>query len=249
MRRSLLSLLVMASLLAIAGGSRRDDDTGATGAVGDTDALPGRPAVLVYYGHGGVGPEGIEGSMAHLDDIALLEEAGLRVDHTAAWPASFDEYRLAILPGPGANDVSAEFSATERGLLRSVATSGGVVVIEAEAGNVMNLDPLNDLLWDLGGQLVVSGVTVEGDADSIGEHALTGGVGSLGLRGATKVDPGDGTCIAAAGYDCIAAAAAAGDGWIVALGDGDLLSSLLTWVETGHDNDLFLRHLAHLRWE
>jgi hypothetical protein len=249
MRRSVLSSLVLALLLTLAGGSRDRDGEDSSADPGDTDALPARPAVLVYYGHGGVGPEGLGGSMTHLDDVALLEEASLRVDYTTAWPASFDAYRLAILPGPGANDVAVEFSAAERGLLRGVATAGGVVVVEAEAGNVMNLGPLNDLVWDLGTKMVVEGVSVAGDTDGIGDHPLTDGVVSLGLDGATRVDPGDGACLATVGFDCVAAATAAGDGWIVVLGDGDLLSRLLSFTDEGHDNDLFLRRLAHLRAE
>jgi hypothetical protein len=111
----------------------------------------------------------------------------------------------------------------------------------------MNLDTLNGLVWDLGLHAVASGVEVTGAGDAIAEHALTDGVGSLGLDAAVRVDPGDATCLCTAGGECVAAATASGDGWVVLIGDGDLLSRLDEWVAQGHDNDLFLRRLARIR--
>jgi len=246
MRRDHVSAAVLALLLALAGGSLGRGEGDSEPPPGDSDPLADRPAVLIYHGHGGVGPEGLDGSMTHEDSRALLEGAGLEVDQQAAWPASFDAYRLVILPAPGAHDAQAMFSTMERAELGAVAATGGALVVECESGSAMNLDVVNGLVWDLGLRAVATGIDVDGIADGIAEHALTDGVGGLGLSAAVRVDPGDTTCLASSGGDCVAAATAAGDGWIVLIGDGDLLSWLDEWVAEGQDNDLFLRRLAQI---
>ncbi len=248
MRRSLVSALTAAFLLTLAGGSRGDGDTGPTGDLPlDTDTgLLDRGSVLIYTGHGGVGPEGLEGSMTHDESTAWLEGAGLVVSHSSTWPASFDSYRLVILTAPGTNDGSVEFDAVERAELLGVMNAGGTVVVEAEPGSLLNDDVLNALVWDLGGSMYTTGEALDGPAEAWGDHELTAEVGSVGLELSTEVERGEETCLLIADDQCVAVAAAAGDGWLVLLGDGNLLSDVDRWSDGGHDNARFLSHLAQL---
>ena len=248
MRRSLVSALVACFLLTLAGGSRGKDDTGPTGDPlldTDTGATP-RPGVLIYYGHGGVGPEGIEGSMTHLESSAWLEGAGLTVSHTSTWPPSFDSYRLVILPAPGTHDSGVELDALERADLLGVMNAGGTVVVEAEPGSILNDDVLNALIWDLGGSMYTTGEAINGPAIPWGDHELTSEVTSIGLDVSTSVERGEETCLLVTEDECLAVAAAAGAGWLVLLGDGNLLSDVSRWSDGGFDNTRFLSLLAQL---
>ena len=247
MRRSTSSALAAATLLALAGGSRGDDDSADSFPAVDSDTgSRARQAVLVYYGHGGVGPEGLEDSMTHSESTALLQDAGLTVTHTGTWPASFAPYRLVILTAPGATDAGAEFDAVERADLLGVMNAGGVVVVEAEPGTLLNDDVLNALVWDLGGSMYTTGESLEGPASPWGDHALTDGVTSVGLDDSTAVERGEETCLLETEDECVAAVASAGAGWLVLLGDGNLLSDVARWSDGSLDNARFLSNLAQL---
>ncbi len=249
MRRCLVSALVAAFLLTLAGGSRRGGDTAATDLPpvdSDTGILSGRDTVLIYYGHGGIEPTGIEGSMTHTESSAWLEGAGLAVEHTGTWPDSFDGYRLVILTAPGARDSSVEFSAEERAALLTVMNAGGGVVVESEPGSLLNDEVLNALVWDLGGTMYTTGEALDGPASPWGEHQLTADITSIGLDVSTDIERGEETCLLEAGDHCVAVAAAAGAGWLVLVGDGNLLSDVSRWSDGGHDNVRFLSNLAQL---
>jgi hypothetical protein len=249
MRRTLLSIAAAGTLFTLAVGSRGTGDSSA----GDSDILDdsdtglgGRNAVLIHTGHAGVGPEGIDGSMTHQGSTALLEEAGLEVQHDDAWPESFDRFRLVILPGPGDHDSSVEFSPVERADLTRVCNAGGVIVVEAEPGVALNADVVNALVWDLGGSMHTTGEAIEGSATPWGEHPLTEGVDAVGLDLSTVLARGEETCLLVAGDDCVAVAATTGEGWVVLLADGNLLSDIGRWDEAGYDNARFLENLARL---
>ena len=248
MQRSLVSTLVACLLLALAGGSRGNGDTGPTGNPAlDTDTgVTDRGSVLIYYGHGGVGPEGLEGSMAHLESSAWLEGAGLTVSHTSTWPGSFDTYRMVILTAPGTHDSDIEFAAVERADLLNVMNAGGTVVVESEPGSLLNDDVLNALVWDLGGSMYTTGEALDGAATPWGDHELTSEITTIGLELATEVERGDDTCLLVSGDHCVGVAAASGAGWLVLLGDGNLLSNVSHWSDVSYDNARFLSHLAQL---
>jgi hypothetical protein len=247
MRRSTSSALAATFLLALAGGSRGGADSGDSTPSGDTDSgLPPRDAVLIYYGHGGVGPSGLDGSMTHSDSKALLEGAGLEISHTDSWPDSFDDFRLVILTAPGTHDAGAELDAVQRADLLGVTNAGGVVVVEAEPGTLLNDEVLNALVWDLGASMHTTGESLDGAAEPWGEHILTEGVARVGLDITTAVERGEETCLLVTGSECVAAAAVAGAGWVVLLGDGNLLSDVARWSDGGLDNARFLSNLAQL---
>jgi hypothetical protein len=248
MRRSLVSALVATFLLSLAGGSR-GGDTGASAPPSidtDTGGLGARDSVLIYHGHGGVGPEGLEGSMTHQESSVWLEGAGLTVEQTATWPDSFDTYRLIILPGPGANDSSDALDVEERASLIAAMNDGAVVVVEAEPGSLLNDEVLNALVWDLSGSMYSTGEALDGPAEPWGDHQLTAGVETVGLDLCTVIERGEETCLLVAGDDCVAASAMVGAGWLVLLGDGNLLSDVSRWSDGGHDNARFLSNLAQL---
>lgn len=247
MRRSLASAAVAAGLLVLAGGSRKTD-TGDTGpATADSNGDSGadhRNRVLVYTGHGGVDAAGIDGSMTHADSTAALLDAGLEVDHTDQWPSSLDPYRLVILPAPGARDANAVFTPVELADLIGVMNAGGVVVVEAEPGTVLNDEVLNEVVWDLNGSMYTTGEGVDGPATPWGDHPLTQGVATVGLAAAAAVERGDDTCLLDTPTRCVAAAAATGEGWLVLLGDGNLLSEAARFDAEGYDNLALLYNLA-----
>ncbi len=248
MRRSLLSAFAMTLLLAGLLGSRGKDsgDSGSDTVPPRDTGIHARSGVLIHYGHGGVGPDGLEGSMTHEATRALLEGHGLSVNYSGAWPESFDNIRLALIPGPGSNDSGASFSTLEAANLISVASAGGVVVVEAEPGTLLNNDILNDLVWDLGGSMHTTSTEIEASEATILEHPLTAGVGSIGLELTTAVVPNDESCLLKVDDDCVAVAAAAGPGWVVLLGDGNILSGYEAFGADGHDNERFLLNLALL---
>jgi hypothetical protein len=247
MRRSTSSALAAAFLLALAGGSRGGPDSGDSLPTVDSDTGYGpRQAVLIYYGHGGVGPGGLDGSMTHTESTALLQGASLTVTHTDSWPASFEPYRLVILTAPGATDTQAEFDAVERADLLGVMNAGGVVVVEAEPGTLLNDEVLNALVWDLGGSMYTTGESLDGPASAWGEHTLTDDVTSVGLDVSTAVERGEETCLLETEDHCVAVAADSGAGWLVLVGDGNMLSDVARWSDGALDNASFLFNLAQL---
>ncbi len=250
MRRTPLSALVLALLTCGVVGSRKpSDDTGPdTTPHGDT-GIHARSGVLIHYGHGGVGPSGLDGSLTHEATTELLESRGLAVNHSSVWPESFETIRLAILPAPGTSDITAEFSTLERADLIGVMSAGGVVVVEAEPGTVLNDDILNDLVWDLGGSMHTTGLEVGDVSATVVEHELTAGLGSIGLDLSTSVERNDDDCLLQVDDDCVAVAADSGPGWLVLLADGNVLSDHEAFAAAGHDNQRFLLNLALLDYE
>ncbi len=249
MRRTLISTLAASVLLILAGASRGGPDSGESAPPSrdtDTGLLGDRDRALIYYGHGGVGPEGLGGSMTHLETAAWLQGAGLTVDHTDGWPEAFGEYRLVILPAPGAHDSTAQLDVEERAALIGVMNAGGIVVVESEPGSLLNDDPLNALVWDLGASMYTTGEALDGSAQPWGDHALTAQVETVGLQQGSVVERGEETCLLATAEDCVAAVATVGAGWLVLLGDGNLLSDLAHCSDLGHDNIRLLSNLAQL---
>jgi len=246
LRRSLASTVALALALAAAGGSRGVPDSGLESALPD-DSDPDLPdGVLIYTGHGGVSSAGLDGGMTHQQSTALLEDAGLTVSRSGSWPESFDAYRLVILPGPGANDSGAEFTTLQRAALQGLMSRGGVVLVESEHGGAMNVDLLNDLVWDLGGGMYVGEGTLEGTGDNIADTALTAGVDSVGFDVAGPLDSLEQTCLVASEWDCVLGASPHGLGWLVLASDGHLFEDLAGWTDEGHDNDILLLDLARL---
>jgi len=242
LRSSILSLAA-----AIGAGCLPPGFGGDGGPGGDADAgftLPGK--VLIYYGHGGVGPEGMWGDMTHADTIARYGEAGLQVDHTDQWPGSMADYRLAILPAPGFTDATARFSDGEAAALTELATRGGVVAIEAENSGAFDAGVVNALMASLSTSMYIDTGWVNGQANDIAEHALTAGVARIGFSAAAVLVPGNDPCLVADGTSCIVAARAVGLGWVALIADGNAFSDLAGWTAATCDNARLLDNLVQL---
>lgn len=195
--------------------------------------------VLIYSGNGGVGEDGFYGSMTHLETEEVLEAQGLSITRRDTWPSSMLNYRLILMPAPGLLDEQ-PFTTGQASELKRFLDDGGVLLVEAENDTVMSYTVLNALLEDLDLDLRLEGGYIRGDALPAQADPLTLGLHKVGVLAGSRVDGA--RCILSVGPDCAAAAADVGEGVVVVLGDGNMLSGLETWTEQGYENqDLLLR--------
>ena len=201
--------------------------------------------VLIFYGHGGVGPEGMWGDMTHAETVTMYQERGLQVTHTADWPASLDAFRLVVLPAPGfrADDV---FTPAETTALTALVQRGGVLLVEAENGNTISYDVINPLLVSLGAAMQMTGGFFGGDATVFAQDPLTAGLGKVGTLAGGRMEEGVDTCLAAIDDECVAGQHVIGTGSVVLVGDGNMFSDLANWDQGGFHNRRFLLNLAQL---
>lgn len=202
--------------------------------------------MLIHYGHGGVGPEGMWGDMTHEDTVAMYEAAGLTVAHTADWPGSFEDLRLVMLPAPGFKDSAARFKAGEVAQLRAFMEEGGVVVVELENSAVLNSGCVNALFKDLGFGVRMAGGWTNGTFADITEHPFTEGVKEVGVASSANITLGGETCVVGRDDACLVAVRAYGDGWLAVLADGNAISDLANWDDAGRDNRRLIRNFAGL---
>ena len=205
----------------------------------DTQAPDLPDAALIYSGNGGVGELGFYGSMTHTETSSALEARGTDVTRTDSWPSSLLDFRMILMPAPGMLEQQS-FSAGQTSELKRYLDAGGLLLIEAENDTVMSYTVLNALLEDLDLDLRLEGGYIRGDALPAQADPLTLGLHKVGVLAGARV--GGARCILSLGPDCAAAAADVGDGVVVVLGDGNILSDLEAWSDQGYENrDLFLQ--------
>ncbi|MBI5549499.1 MAG: hypothetical protein HY901_36900, partial [Deltaproteobacteria bacterium] len=211
------------------------------------DAGPSIPhKVLIFHGHGGVGPEGMWGDMKHADTLAVCAQEGLTASHATTWPGSLTDFRLVILPAPGFNEAAARFSAGEVAQIKAFLEAGGILAIEAEKAVVLDHACIEALLADLGSPARFESGWVDGKATRITTHALTSGVTRIGLAAAGQMVLNGEQCIAATEEACVVAARGLGQGWLVLVADGNTFSNMATWDTAQDSNRRLLRNLLRL---
>ncbi len=245
--------LALFAVLAVAcSDDTTTDDTATddTSTTTETDPGPfgGRDEVLIFHGHGGVGPEGAWGYVTHSDTIALLEPEGLTVDQRDDWPGTVSAVRLVILPMPGFTSEET-FSSGEVGDLEDVMAEGGVVAVQGENGGTMGADVINTLMEDLGASMRIGGSSESFPAGG-SDHPLADGVDDLGTLAPGSLAVDDDDCLyATSGGSCLAAARSMGSGYLVLMPDAQILELYESWDDQGLDNSAFLWNLTRLAWE
>lgn len=200
---------------------------------------------LVFSGNGGVGEEGVWGDLTHTEVVAQLESDGMRVDRAEVWDGALGAYRILLLPGPG---MLAEEPFTEDQLadLRIFLRTGGVVVIEGEHEGVFRPAVAHALLEALEVPMRLGSGYLSGQATPEVVMNFTSGITAVGVQAGAPVEPGGADCLFALGDRCAAAVATASGGWVVLIGDGDLLNDLDSWDDERLQNRIFLRNLIGL---
>ncbi|MBN2498288.1 MAG: hypothetical protein JXR96_27095 [Deltaproteobacteria bacterium] len=221
------------------------------GADGDGEPPAG---VLIFYGHSGVGPNGIYGYGKHGVLASRYEEAGLTVDYTPDWPQSLSAYRLVLLAVPGCSDSTDTFSDAEVSALSAFLDAGGTLFVENEKAYYAGTVVINDLLERLGSAIRQQSDTIGSGGyygvltSELGNHPLLDGVSELGFGEASRVLAGSGTEMVCYQGECVMAAQGLGAGTLVVSGDQQFLDDhgLQSYPPDGAHNLIFADNLAQL---
>jgi hypothetical protein len=199
--------------------------------------------VLIYYGNGGVGSEGMYGDMTHVETISMCADSGITASHSDSWPSDLSEYRTIIIPAPGYNDRNALYSLNQINDLKDFVTNGGYLLIEGE-NNVLDKDVINPLLSGLGFTVQMVNGLGSGDGDLITPSTLTDDVSLIGTLSFGRFDTHtDGVLVKTSSKD-LAVYKQIGDGYAIVVADGNIFSDLDDWDARNKDNrDLLLNFL------
>jgi hypothetical protein len=233
-----LTALCLTSLLTLA-----CVDPTSGGDTADAGVLSTR--VLIHYGHGGVGPEGMWGDMTHDETIAMYRQAGLEVSHTADW-ATLKDYRAVIFPAPGFKSASARFSSAEVEELRAFMEAGGIAVVEGENSAVLDPACINQLFTGLGFATRLTDGWMDGDMARKLDHPLMAGVTTLGVQAAGRTVVNGESCLASSTDGCAFVAKGYGSGWLLLISDGNSVSDLASWDGASRQNRQLLKNIARL---
>jgi hypothetical protein len=138
--------------------------------------------VLIYYGHGGIGPSGIYGYCASNTLAQYYQDKGLQVSYTGQWPASLENYRLVILARP-----SEPFDSTMTNALFTWMEAGGILFATNEKSFYAATSNLNALMESLSSDLRTESATIGSGGyygvltNEIGSHELLDGITTLGF--------------------------------------------------------------------
>ena len=211
-----LTPLVAAALAAALSGCGDKDGAGADGAGGTdgadgtdgTDGADGGGAetvypsgqrILLYYGHGGYGPEGSGKAAFEAIDAEWKDRYGWNTDHRDTWTADLTDYRFVGLIAPGSGG-SASWTAEEVATFTGALEAGTRIAVFGDR-SACGSPVVTELLAALGTEMRFTGDAASANSvvqtdDVNGNHQIGADAsGGIRMKEPCYIDPTGGNGI------------------------------------------------------
>jgi len=226
------------------------NDSGSTGTTDDTiEAVYPTDAMdraLLYYGHGGYGPESDKGNFEDFD-THIKDTFGWNTDHREDWTEDLAAYRMVGLVALGHNG-DENLTAPQIEGLRTALANGTRIVFFADresCGSTVMADALSQLGATMGYTGEAAGLSSRVDATDLGAHQLTDGLSKVIFKEPCWVNSTGGSRVVNhIDYVVAAAQRPATGGDIVVIGDFQAIDNSGYLTDDSSDNLTFAERLV-----
>lgn len=258
----LLRLALAAAALSAAGCGDKDEtptgDSGAGGAdgTGGSDGTGGTETVypdgrriLLYYGNGGINPEGSGKASFEAIDQVWKDTYGWNTDHRETWTEDLSDYRMVGLINPGAQDTVAFTDGEIATFVAALEAGTRIVVFGDRTG--CGAAAVTDIVSALGGSMSFTGDSaaansiVQTDSYNSGTQLGAGMSDTIRMKEPCYVNPTGGDTVLRDddGNVLVASQQIGSGGDVVLVGDFQFMDDGSNYLDSG-DTQVFANNLV-----